>query len=473
MKKFLILLALLYPASALAQYAVYSEPITNQLGQPLVGATVAVCSGSSMPTLVVPCVGSSLATLASSFTGGAQINPLYTDVNGRAGIYALPGNYYLQVYGTGLQTTIIPVSIGGSGGGGSGNVTAIGTPVANELAIWTGPTTIEGILGLTSDPSGNLGANSITLGAGSGACGSATGCLSAPTSSGSTTPASGQNSLRFGASNLLCSINGGAEVPCAGNPLPSAQIGDIARYNVNGDSSWDSANAAGRIGVVFFDAGTGILGDIGSGNTPTALGSISLVNPTYSDSAGGSYASTSSASTNTVIGASWQANGNYGAFGIGSFYRWSFRFAAGQTTNARYWMGLGVFFVGGTGNNGANLTGSTAYATDTPTKSTVGFRYSATTDTTWQAVAVTAGGSLTTVSTVVAIDTNPHTFEMTTTGTVVTYFIDHNQVAQISTNVPSGLLGGNSFAEMFWTGDNKNTANAVSGTHYWMALSPK
>jgi hypothetical protein len=126
MKKNFLWLLLLLPVSALAQYSVWSEPIINNLGQPMVGAGVVVCGGSVQPSLVVPCGGSSLATIYSSFGGGAQVNPLFTDQNGFAPIYATSGNYWIQVYGSGIQTTVIPISIGGGSGSGSGTVN-IGT----------------------------------------------------------------------------------------------------------------------------------------------------------------------------------------------------------------------------------------------------------------------------------------------------------------------------------------------------------
>jgi hypothetical protein len=135
MKKILLLL-LLYPASALAQYSVWSEPVINQLGQPIAGATVAVCSGSSIPNLTVPCGGSSLATIYSSFTGGTQFNPLFTDAYGRAPVYAASGNYYLQIYGTGLQTTVVPISIGGGTSGGGGGSGTVNPGLQNSLAYY-------------------------------------------------------------------------------------------------------------------------------------------------------------------------------------------------------------------------------------------------------------------------------------------------------------------------------------------------
>jgi hypothetical protein len=178
---------------------------------------------------------------------------------------------------------------------------------------------------------------------------------------------------------------------------------------------------------------------------------------------------------------SWEGGGNYGDFPFGSWYRWTNRFAANQTTNARYWMGMGSVCNGGVGQNGTAILTSTAYATDTPNKSTVGFWYSAGTTADWQAAAITAGSSVgtqTNVDTHVAIDTNPHTFEtvpVISGGSLsgYNYFIDHALVATITTSLPSGIYGGtcDPFAETFWTGDNKNTANAVSGTFYYMALS--
>jgi hypothetical protein len=264
----------------------------------------------------------------------------------------------------------------------------------------------------------------------------------------------------------------------------NAQLGDTLRYNVNGDGSWDAVNYASKTVVAYFD----LVGAIESYGAETS--SINIVAPgtqnniypsTYGDYPARQLVSTASASTNTTIGISWGSNANFGTFPFGSFYRWTHRFAANQTTNARYWMGLGSFCNGGTGQDGTAILSTAAYATDTPNKSTVGFRYSAGTDTTWQAVSITAGassGAQTTVSTTVAIDTNPHTFEVVpviAAGalTAYNYLIDHIQVATISTNLQTGIGNASAcdgFAMMFWTGDNKNTANVVSGSFYYMMM---
>jgi hypothetical protein len=267
-----------------------------------------------------------------------------------------------------------------------------------------------------------------------------------------------------------------------GNGLPSAQIGDTIRYNVNGDSVWDAVNFTAKSTLINWDIGGGSMFISGAHQQGiVAAGTASNVYPTLIDGGGVTYTSSASASTNTIIGLEQGTGGNYGTYGLASFYRWTMRFAAVSTANVRYWMGLGVFFNGGTGGNtvgnGAPAISSAAYATNTPNKSTVGFRYSAGTDTAWQACAVTAGSSVgtqTCTSTGVALDTNPHFFEMTTTGTVVTYFIDHTLVATVSTNVPPiALTCCETQAVTFWTGDNQNTANAVAATHYWMAISEK
>jgi hypothetical protein len=275
-------------------------------------------------------------------------------------------------------------------------------------------------------------------------------------------------------------------IGCIGNGFPStAQTGDIVRYNVNGDTAWDAVSYAAKQSVIYADLVGQIneYGAIVSGVNVYAGGSQGNVYPTtYVDAPARQLISLSSASTSTTIGISTGQNGNFGTIPFGSWYRWTHRFAANQTTNARYWMGVGSFCNGGTGGNGTAVANSTAYANDTPNKSTIGFRFSAGVDTTWQAVAITAGassGSQTTANTEVAIDTNPHTFEIipvvSSAGVLSAYlyFIDHVQVASITTNIPSGIYTGSCdpFGMPFWTGDNKNTANVVSGTFYYMTLS--
>ena len=104
------------------------------------------------------------------------------------------------------------------GGSGSGDVNP---GPEGDVAYYPGPGTTSTVSpqsnitfsgNTTSFPNGpvQIGASPPT------ACGTATGCLAAPTSGGSVSPTAGQNTMRFGSSQLLCSINGGAEAACLG-----------------------------------------------------------------------------------------------------------------------------------------------------------------------------------------------------------------------------------------------------------------
>jgi hypothetical protein len=261
------------------------------------------------------------------------------------------------------------------------------------------------------------------------------------------------------------------------------QTGDTLCYNCNGDSAWDNVNYARPVIGLYavsqlttlqtfgiYGAGTAST----TGNNTTNTGALA----TATLQTGLVVGQTAGASTSTVIGANFGENGSTSTIGMQAFYRWSYRAAMGNTTSVRYWMGLGCHTGGGTGNNGANIVGTTAYASDTPNKSTEGFRYSSTTDTHWQAVVITAGtssGSQTTVDTGVAPDTNVHLFEMTpnAAGTSILFWIDGNLVATISTNLPPPANGVNSWGDLFFTGDNKNTATAITETFYSMQISLK
>jgi hypothetical protein len=109
------------------QQSVWTQNFINQQGQPLAGASIAVCT--SQPTVVVPCGGSSEATVYSGFSGSPVAQPLFTDLNGLASIFAASGNYYIQVYGVvngiTIQTLVIPITVGGTGGGGGGAVSSV------------------------------------------------------------------------------------------------------------------------------------------------------------------------------------------------------------------------------------------------------------------------------------------------------------------------------------------------------------
>lgn len=258
------------------------------------------------------------------------------------------------------------------------------------------------------------------------------------------------------------------------------QVGDILRYNINGDSAWDPANYSQAFVGIYTEnqvsnlITTGILGNGGA----VVTGSQGNVNPTSTLQAGDLVSAAASASTSTVIGMHFAENGTGSLLGMTAFYRWTLKASMGGITNVRYWFGLGcVTSNSPTGNNGLGISnpGTVAYATDSPNKSTIGFRYSAGTDTHWQAVTDTAAGSQTVVDTGITPDTAIHLFEMTTNaaGSAINYFIDGVLVATISTNIPPPANAQNSWGDLFFTGDNKNTNNAISLTFYSMQMSVK
>jgi hypothetical protein len=195
------------------------------------------------------------------------------------------------------------------------------------------------------------------------------------------------------------------------------------------------------------------------------LGTRAVVNVTGSDGQGTSHSAVAAGSTATVIGMSQGSTAGTNAYGFGAFYRLSHRFLIGNTTNVRYWQGV-------TSNQGNFLGSGTLFAVDNPNTSNLAFRFSAGTDTHWMAYASTSNVAFTAVDTGVTPDTvNPHLFEIVPNATLtsVGYYIDSVLVATITTNLPAGTTD----LQMFWTGDNKNTATAISANFYWMSLLQK
>ena len=104
-------------------------------------------------------------TLLLSFSGSGQTSPtlsqLVDAIKFRTAtttirdLYVVPVNQVWLIYNTTNSTFEYWNGASwvelGTGGGGSGNVTKVGTPVDNQIAIWTGDGTIEGTIGLTYD----------------------------------------------------------------------------------------------------------------------------------------------------------------------------------------------------------------------------------------------------------------------------------------------------------------------------------
>jgi hypothetical protein len=433
------------------------------------------------------------------------------DSVGNIAFWAPPGQYDITVC-ISSNCFLYTVSQYGTGSGGPqlivANASSTGTTLYTLTKLTGAPSTA--VVAATSDTGGVVG----VVIAGAGTTGNATiqtsGLVNCVFSGGTTaghyvqiSSGTGGDCLDSGASypttgqviGRVLSTNGSAgtyqidlfpaeiKAPPANGFPSNPQTGDTVCYNCNGDSAWDAVNYARPYVSLYAIEGTsglytgGILS--GSSLTATVTGSSNTANPTATLSAGNTVSASSTPSTSTVIGTHFGNNGNNSLLGAQSFYRWSYRAAMGNTTNVRYWHGLSCYHeAGGTGNNGAQPDGTTAYATDTPNKSTEGFLYDPAINSHWQAVVVTAGsssGANTTVDTGVVEDTNIHLWEMTTntTGTAILFWIDGTNVATISTNLPPPSNNADSWMDLFFTGDNKNTSTAISETFYSMQMSLK
>jgi hypothetical protein len=393
-------------------------------------------------------------------------------ING-SGTLALSTNQGADIYGDGVNfAAVLGGNSSSSGGVGPGTV---GTFAAFSTSTNVGNAPCN-YSGLNVSCSGNFAITGLlAIGASPPtACGSASDCIASGQGSTAGTPTSGQNYFRSTSSGWVCSVNGGAESACLNySGLPGAQTGDTYRFNVNGDTAVDAVNGAVESGLIYAlvnNTNVQLNGNGFAQNLTTLANSVTRVYPTATDSGGVEQNSSSSASLDTVIGWEEGSGTTVGQYGFGSFYRWSLRFAADNTTNARYWFGLAVYNTGGSGGETAAVLNTTKFATNNPNVSMIGFRFSAGTDTTWQGVTQATGGSQTFVSSSVAIDTNPHTFEFASNGTTVSFYIDHVLIGSSTTNLPSTTTV---YAVQFLTGDNENTANAVSGTTYHALFSIK
>lgn len=275
---------------------------------------------------------------------------------------------------------------------------------------------------------------------------------------------------------------GSSGVPViGGGSLGPGNVGDIIRYNVNGDNTWDAVNFAQDAVYLWADVfGSGSsswygYGPWGAGTTIATLFIVAggganngppLTSP-YLLSPGVQVQSGSSASTSTIIAmVGGIVGGNQGNISISSVYKISCRLRIDTLSNIRVWLGWAVFKNGsGNGVNGDHIENSVGLANDTPNKTMVAFRYSAGVDTNWQAVCSVAGGSVsqTIVNTGVTVDTNIHLFEISQdyAGQNIYFYIDQVLVAQINTNIPTGTTSDADSGEIFWCGDNKNTANQI------------
>jgi len=200
---------------------------------------------------------------------------------------------------------------------------------------------------------------------------------------------------------------------------------------------------------------------LGTNNAPVKLGTSTGSGPTATEPQGNQFVSAASGSTNVVAGVEHNLGGSNGSGGYsyGTVSRYSTRLLLLNSSNVRYWIGIGD------GNAGDWGGASATYATDTPARYYTAFRFSSGTDTTIKAICSTGGASQTIVDTGVAPDTaNSMLFEIiNTSATSFAFYINGALVATITTNLPSA----SSRFGTFWAADNKNTATAVGAVFDW------
>jgi hypothetical protein len=251
------------------------------------------------------------------------------------------------------------------------------------------------------------------------------------------------------ASPLVATVEGFQTVPISS---VGPQTGDTWRYNISGDSKWDVGIGVPRFAQWVPDSAAATLLVLGSNVTTTNTGTLASVQATATDSPSLSFSASATGSTNIVIGQTYASVGTPNRYTLPTIYRFSIRLKLGNTTNVRYWAGLSN-----------NSTNGTVWATDTPNQIYAAFRYSASTDTNIKAVCGTSSANQTVVDTGVAPQTSTSVlFEITFDGIHVNFWINGALVAQISSNIPSTSTN----ITWMWTGDNKNTATAISANWY-------
>ena len=307
----------------------------------------------------------------------------------------------------------VKLPLSASGYGVNSAVGLSGSGIAGALASWTGKTS----LGPT-----NLGGDAVTT------------------------------------NNTNAKVVGIQTVPVS-NSTPNT--GDTFRYNEYGDSKWDVTIGSPRfIGVVADGANNPFV--VGySGVQPVTIGTRSLNGPTSTEMPADTYASAATASLNIVALIEWGFGASTGSYCLGTFRRYSTRARANQTTNCRFFIGLGKT---------SPQFGTAAYSTDTPNFPAVYFRYSSGTDSTWKAVCCVDSAHQSVSDTGIAVDTvNSQLFDIAAFASGYRFYINGTLVATITTNLPSAsdlwgtLLGA----------DNKNTANAVSATLWYSTIVTK
>jgi len=110
MKNLLLFLGLLFPAAVFGQGGFYSSiPISNA-GRPLGGASVAVCTTADIGATSVPCQDT-VPIFSDVALTQTMSNPFPADSGGNFGFWITPGNYTVQISGSGVSPRIYYVSV--------------------------------------------------------------------------------------------------------------------------------------------------------------------------------------------------------------------------------------------------------------------------------------------------------------------------------------------------------------------------
>ena len=118
--------------------------------------------------------------------------------------------------------------------------------------------------------------------------------------------------------------------------------------------------------------------------------------------------------------------------------------------------------------------GSSTYASNTPNTALVAFRWTAGTDTNWQAYVGTSNIANTILDTGVAPSFTASTlFEIINVGGTSTnykFLLNGTLVASISSTLPAAS---ENYGQLLFCADNLNTANVCSATFFWSTLMLK
>ena len=169
---FVLLPLALFPALALGQGSTLtgSPVVSNGVGQPMAGATVAICSvnpgvfptslcsGANLvttytdSTVTVPCSGTltALNNQGSPSVGSGCSNPGLTDGQGNAVAFAPPSPavFWCEYSGSNTEGITATVCLFPSGSTGA-SITP--TPSVNQIALWASGTQVQGLPALTYD----------------------------------------------------------------------------------------------------------------------------------------------------------------------------------------------------------------------------------------------------------------------------------------------------------------------------------